>query len=110
MLKSRYTDNVLVPERPLDLREETSVVLQVLPEIPSGLLGFLTVIKVRAVYQNGVFRLRRPLKVQTDSEVAILAFSPVRSLESFQGILSHVKEDCVTLQHQAKEWWVESAR
>ena len=103
-LKAKYEGQVLKPEHALKLPEGTRVILQALPEPPSDLTGLLTPTKVQAVYEGGVLRLRQPLKVHEGSTVAILALSPVRPLKSFQGLLQHLKEDSVTLQHEVREW------
>ena len=109
MLKALYRDKTLIPEKPIDLRDGTSVVLQVIPAPPAGLMGFLTLTKVRAVYERGAFMLRRPLEARGGSEVTIFAFSATRPLASFQGLLRHLNEDSVSLQHKAREWWGQSA-
>ena len=104
MLRAIYEDGMLVPEEPLDLPGGANVILQALRDPPAGSLGLLALTKVQAVYDSGVFRLRRPLKVQEGAVVTILVFSLVRPLTSFQGLLRHLKEDSVTLQHKAREW------
>ena len=109
MLKVQYKDGVLVPEEAVDLPESADVVLEVLLSPPGGFPGTLTITKVQAIYKRGELILRRPLKIRQGCQVSIVALSTVRPLQSFRGLLAHVKEDGVALQHKSKEWWSQSA-
>lgn len=105
MLKARYVDTTLVPDEPVNLPDGAPVVLQVLQEPPNGLLGTLRLDKIRAVYKRGVFVLPRHLSIGEGVAINIVTLSRVRSLDSFQGMLQHLEEDGVALQHRAREWW-----
>lgn len=109
MLKVNYRNGVLVPEEQINLQEGANVVLEVLLSPPSGLLGTRTITKVHAIYKGGDLILRRPLKISRGCQITVVAFSTVTPLQAFRGMLSHVKEDSVALQHKTKEWWSQSA-
>lgn len=109
MLRVQHTDGVLVPEEPVDLPEGANVVLDVLLAPPGGFPGILTITRVNAIYKRGELVLRRPLKVPEGCQISVVAFSAVRPLQSFRGVLAHIKEDSVALQHKAREWWSQSA-
>ena len=106
MLSARYKNKRLLLEDPLDLPEGMRVVIQVRPGSPSSFTGTETVTRIQAIYNSKVLLPKAPLKIQEGSIVTILALIPVRSLESFQGMLADLREDSVTLQHKARKWWV----
>lgn len=109
MLRVQHRDGVLILEEPVDLQEGANVVLDVLLAPAGGTLGILTIERVHAKYERGELVLRRPLKIPAGCEISVAAFSAVRPLESFRGVLAHVKEDSVALQHKTREWWSQSA-
>lgn len=109
MLKVEHRDGVLIPEEPVDLQEGAEVVLEVLLAPTKGVLGTLTITKVHAIYKSGKLVLQRPLKIPRGCQISVAAFSTVRSLQSFRGMLAHIKEDSVALQHKAREWWSQGA-
>jgi len=106
VLSALYRNKRLLLEDPLDLPDGTRVVLQVRTELPSSVTETEAVTRIQALYKRKVLLPKSPLKMQEGSMVTILALIPVRSLKSFQGILRDLKQDSVTLQHKAMEWWI----
>jgi predicted DNA-binding antitoxin AbrB/MazE fold protein len=74
---------------------------------------------VKATYDGKVFKPAESLDLPKGSDVTLLVILQEKtgekvarkqerlSIEDFRGILAHVKEDSVTLQHKIKEEWAD---
>jgi predicted DNA-binding antitoxin AbrB/MazE fold protein len=58
--------------------------------------------RLKAKYENQVFRPEQPPNLADGAEVTLIVVPRIRS---FVGILEGVKEDSVTLQHMVKDIW-----
>jgi len=58
----------------------------------------------KARWENGVLKLEKPLDLPEGTEVTIIV---VPSFFSLRGILKHVKQDSVSLQHEVGKIWTE---
>ena len=58
--------------------------------------------RLKAKYEGQVFKPERALNLPEGTEVTLLIIPPFRS---FLGLLDEIKEDSVTVQHKARQWW-----
>ncbi len=59
----------------------------------------------KARWENGVLKLDRPLDLPEGTEVTVIVVPPFSSL---RGILKHVRQDSVSLQHDVGRIWTEA--
>jgi predicted DNA-binding antitoxin AbrB/MazE fold protein len=59
----------------------------------------------KAKWENGVLKLDKPLDLPEGSEVTVII---VPTIASLRGILKHVQQDSVSLQHSVGEIWAEA--